>query len=192
MDIMLRLMILTKGEDDPERCTAERLIRRGKARRINRINEIPRCSIVLNPYAYSYLKQCDRIWIERCGLVAVDVSWKEGIEFLRNIKRGQQRVLPIFIAANPINYGKPFKLSTAEALAAALLITGYNNEAKEILEEFKWGLQFIEINRDRLCRYINALTDEDIDKVQVEMFNIRIEQNRKLIEVLHQIIPSEK
>ncbi len=192
MDIMLRLMILTKSEDDPEHCTAERLIRRGKARRIGRINEIPKCSIVLNPYAYSYLKQFDRIWIERCGLVAVDVSWKEGIKFLKNIKRGQQRVLPIFIAANPINYGKPFKLSTAEALAAALLITGYTNEAKDILEEFKWGLQFIEINKDRLYRYINALTDEDIDKVQVEMFNIRIEYNRKLIEILHQIMLNEK
>ncbi|MEM2697848.1 MAG: DUF367 family protein [Ignisphaera sp.] len=186
---MPRLLILTKGEDNLGMCTAERLIRRGKARRIGRVGEIPKCSIVLNPYAYSYLKRSDRLWIEECGLVAIDVSWREGIEFLKNIRRGQHRVLPILIAVNPINYGKPFKLSTVEALAAALLITGFSDEAREILEEFKWGPQFIEVNRDRLFKYTNALTDDEIDEIQRELFNITT--SKKIIEILHREIANK-
>lgn len=187
---MVRLMVLTKGEDDPELCTAERLIRRGRARRIERVYEIPKCSIVLNPYAHSYLKKSDREWIEKCGLVAIDVSWKEGIEFLKNIKRGHHRILPILIATNPVNYGKPFKLSTVEALAAALLITGFAEEARAILEEFKWGPQFIEVNMDRLSRYTNALTDDDVDRIQREIFDIEIGPDKRVIDILHTIILS--
>ncbi len=189
MKNMLKLMILTMGEDNPALCTAERLVRRGKARRIDKVDEIPRCSIVLNPYAYSYLKYSDRLWIERCGLVAVDVSWKEGIGFLKSIRRGLHRVLPILIAVNPTNYGKPFKLSTVEALAAALIITGFDRKAKELLEEFKWGPQFIEVNRDKFSRYIGGLTDDDIDRIQKEIFNI--DTSKTVIEIIHRIILNE-
>lgn len=187
---MPRLVILTRGEDDPKLCTAERLIRRGKALRISRVDEIEDCSVVLNPYAHSYLKQSDRVWIEKCGLVAIDVSWKEGIGFLKSVGRGIHRVLPILIAVNPVNYGKPFKLSTVEALAAALIITGFHSEAIDILEEFKWGRQFIEVNGDRLSRYSATLTDEDVDRVQKEIFNI--DTSKKIIEVLHRYILREE
>lgn len=188
MESMPRLAILTMGEDDPELCTAERLIRRGKARRISKVDEIQRCSVVLNPYAHSYLKRGDRLWIEKCGLVAVDVSWKEGTGFLKSIRRGLHRVLPILIAANPTNYGKPFKLSTVEALAAALIITGFYIEARDILGEFKWGQQFIEINRNRLSRYTDALTDDDVDRMQREMFGI--DTTERVIETIHRYILS--
>ncbi|MEM2528063.1 MAG: DUF367 domain-containing protein, partial [Ignisphaera sp.] len=96
---------------------------------------------------------------------------------------------PILIAVNPINYGKPFKLSTVEALAAALLITGFSDEAREILEEFKWGPQFIEVNRDRLFKYTNALTDDEIDEIQRELFNITT--SKKIIEILHREIANK-
>lgn len=188
--VTVKIFILTKGEDEPSLCTAERLIRRRLAYRITKFNEILPCSIVLNPYATTYVKPSDREYIERCGLTAIDVSWKGGIDVLKSLKLGFQRVLPVLIAANPINYGKPFKLSTAEAIAATLYITNFKELAQEILGQFKWGKHFIELNRERLEKYSNASSDEEMELIQLKMLNIDNQYlgEKKLIDLLHKLI----
>uniref|UniRef100_A0A7C2ZPW1 16S rRNA aminocarboxypropyltransferase n=1 Tax=Ignisphaera aggregans TaxID=334771 RepID=A0A7C2ZPW1_9CREN len=188
----VKVYVLTRREDEPDMCTAEKLVRRGIAIRITRISEIPSCSIVLNPFATTYLKPSDRGFVSKCGIVALDVSWKKGVEMLKSVRRGQQRILPILVAANPVNYGKPFKLSTAEAIAAALYIVGFKDLAVELLNNFKWGGHFIAINRDKLEMYSTVMEDEDVESVQARLFGLSEDtlRGRRLIDLLHQLATS--
>lgn len=184
----IRIFIYSKHEDDPNLCTAERLVRRGLAKRIRRLIEIPECSIVLNPFANTYIKSSDRVYVQTCGIVAVDVSWKRGVDILKKIRRGNQRALPILIAANSINYGKPFKLSTAEALIAALIITGFDEEALEIASLFKWGQHFISLNRERIEKYLQAQSDEELEQMQRTLFKIDAPPNTRILDLLHRYV----
>jgi pre-rRNA-processing protein TSR3 len=65
-----------------------------------------------------------------------------------------------------VNFGKPTKLSTVEALAAALYISGFKEEAAELLSIFKWGHTFLEINRERLERYATAKNSTEVVEIQ--------------------------
>ena len=77
-------------------------------------------------------------------------------------------ILPFLIATNPVNYGKPCILSTVEAVSATLYITRFKDEAKDILDGFKWGHTFLELNHDLLEAYSEADTSKDVVRVQNE------------------------
>jgi len=61
------------------------------------------------------------------------------------IKGAAPRLLPWLVAANPVNYGKPCKLSCAEALAAALFICGCTEAALDIMSRFKWCAAILQL-----------------------------------------------
>ena len=65
---------------------------------------------------------------------------------MNKLKNGVHRLLPFLVAANPVNYGKPSKLTCAEAIAATLYIVGLKDDALTIMKPFKWGCQFISLN----------------------------------------------
>ena len=68
----------------------------------------------------------------------------------------------MLIATNPVNYGKPNRLTCVEAFSAALYIVGLEEEAENVLEGFKWGHNFIPMNKDILDRYNKCRNSEDL------------------------------
>jgi len=66
---------------------------------------------------------------------------------------GGDRLLPFLLAANPTKYGQPCTLSSAEALAAALAITGFEDDARTLMARFHWGDSFWSLNGEMLRSY---------------------------------------
>ena len=74
--------------------------------------------------------------------------------------------VPFLVAANPVNYGRPLKLSCAEALAATLYITNYKEEARALMDKFNWGPSFIDINLDLLEAYADCTDSASVVAAQ--------------------------
>src|SRR2546427_7274273 len=162
----IRLLAYHAGQCDPKRCTARRLERLGLMTFVPRPGALPKGAIVLTPEADRALSRADAPRAERRGLAVVDVSWKRG--HFPPVPQGTARALPYLLAANPVNYGKPFVLSSVEALAAALIILGHPEEAVSILSKFAWGEQFMLLNREPLAAYAAAEDSSGVVAAQAE------------------------
>ncbi len=152
---------------DPKKCSGKKLAKFGLATRVNRISRLPSQSIVLTPTAKKVLSIEDLESVKKSGLAVLDLSWKAtGTDFPKVIRRKRQRALPYLLAANPVNYGKPFLLSSAEAFAAALIILGQREQAEEVMGKFKWGKTFFDLNKEPLEEYEKAKGAEEIIQAQ--------------------------
>jgi pre-rRNA-processing protein TSR3 len=138
------------------------MARHGLVRLFRSPRQIRGNPILLNPFTEKAFSPADRIIAEQVGILVLDCSWNEADELFRKRIRGKARCLPYLVAANPVNYGKVGKLSSVEAVASALYILGYIDEAQRVLGIFKWGPHFLELNKEPLNEYARAHNSEDV------------------------------
>lgn len=148
----VRLAMWDFGQCDSKRCTGRRLERFGIIQSLPTAAFFP--GVVLTPQGKRSVSPADREVTIRSGLCVVDCSWArlDDVPFSR-LKGGEHRLLPFLVAANPVNYGKPAKLSCVEAIGAALFIAGLKRQAKVVMGRFGWGPNFLKINRELLDAY---------------------------------------
>ena len=75
-------------------------------------------------------------------------------------------IVPYLVAANSVNYGRPWRLNCVEALAAAFVICGHADWAEEALKHFSYGPEFLKINSQLLARYAACSSEEEIQKAE--------------------------
>ena len=155
---------------DPRRCSGRKLDRLGFLRTL-RLNQ-RFAGIVLTPIATKCLGPDDKHLIEQYGIAVVDCSWAklEDTPFSK-MKASFTRLLPYLIATNPVNYGHPCRLSCVEAFAAAFYIVGLKSLGDRLLDKFKWGHSFYEVNKDLLDLYAKCKDGSEVVQKQNEYIN---------------------
>jgi pre-rRNA-processing protein TSR3 len=161
---MIPLLAYRDNTCDPRKCSVKKLARSGRVRIVPRIRAIPRVTLLLDPTAEQALSPADR---PARSITVLDCSWEVlDTSAIRSLRR--RRALPFLLAANPVNFGKPFRLSSLEAFAAALFILGEREQATEILSIYTWGHRFLEVNREPLDRYAGARDSSEVVAIQEE------------------------
>jgi len=163
----MKVTVYHAEQCDPKKCTTVKLQRQGKIKVVPKLNMLPRDAIVLDPFSEKSASPEDREIVEKNGIVGLDCSWNR-IQKSNIMFKGKKyhRSLPFLVAVNPTNYGKPCKLSTAEAIAATFYIVGLKDNAVEIMSQFKWGPHFLKLNHELLEAYSRAKTSAEVVKIQ--------------------------
>ncbi len=159
---MIPLVAYRDNSCDPRKCTVKKLERAGHVRIVKKISQIQRNTLLLDPTAEQALSPADK---SVKSITALDCSWEvldTGLVSSWRIRRA----LPFLMAANPVNFGRPCKLTSVEALAASLYILGESERSAEILRCVSWGKRFLEVNKEPLELYVTAKDSTEIVKFQ--------------------------
>ncbi|KAA8913925.1 RLI and DUF367 domain protein [Sphaerosporella brunnea] len=162
------------GHCDPKRCSGKKLMRLGMMR------ELPigrkHGGVIITPNGKTVISPSDTEILLSHGAAVVECSWARLAEVpFSKIGGKHERLLPYLVAANTVNYGKPWRLNCVEALAAAFAICRQWEWAEMILEPFTYGAAFLEINRELLERYA-ACEDADAVKKAEEEWMVQLEK----------------
>jgi len=163
------------GQNDAKRDSGSKLCRLGYSTVLRIGQTFP--GVVLSSEATQYVSPADRDIILAHGIAGINCSWNrlEEIPFDKMGKGRNQRLLPLMFAANTVNYGKPYKMNTAEALAACLHIAGFQEDAKTIMAPFSYGREFLRLNAAALDAYAACTTAAQVQEVH-EGFLVAIEE----------------
>lgn len=162
------------GHCDAKRCSGKRLMRLGMMRELHVGQKF--AGVVVSPKGKKIVSREDKELLDQYGAAVVEASWKriDEVPFGR-IGGKCERLLPYLVAANPTNYGKPWRLNCVEALAACFYICGHSDWAEDILSTFSYGRAFLDINAALLKRYEACENEEQVKKAE-EVWLAKIEQ----------------
>tara|TARA_B100000945_G_scaffold307098_1_gene295180 strand:- start:5 stop:526 length:522 start_codon:yes stop_codon:yes gene_type:complete len=168
------LHVIHLDQDDPRKCTSRKMHSLGLVSIHSSTTSAPKRGFLLDPKSTVLLGPEDRNLIDLgASIVVLDCSWKAIDESLEKIGKGTRlsgRILPLLLAANPVSWGKIGRLSSAEAVGATLAILGRWSQATKVLRPFKFGSQFLELNKEPLEAYSRAKSRFDIEQLQNEFF----------------------
>lgn len=179
----LQLRMWDFAQCDPKRCTGAKLARRG----IFCTMPLKRSfrGIVLSPNGTVSVSPTDRSILDELGLSVIDCSWARLADIpFHQLRSGHHRLLPFLVAANSVNYGKPSKLSCAEAAAATLYICDRVDAATVVLDEFGWGREFLRLNYELLELYRTSANADELVQRQNDWL-ARVEQEGGRVGTLH-------
>lgn len=163
---MIPVIVYDECQCDPKKCTAKRMLKFGLAREAKTLGSIPSGAIVLSPFSDRALSPADRP-NARKGLVVMDLTWTNIDKFPR-LRRAEERALPYLLASNPVNWGRPSELNSAEAVMAALYILGEKEQASGFLGRFNWAPEFMRLNGNMLEDYSAARDSAEVVRIQRE------------------------
>lgn len=167
------IFVIEFSEDDPKKCTGRRMVRAGIAKRVNRP-----LGLILNPLAQLVISIEDRELVTRQGVTILDSSWNRSEDsFFRRYLKNSRR-LPFLLAGNPVNFGKPFRLSSLEAAAASYYILDDLDTALKLTSLVKWGKTFVDLNRELLEAY-RGKDRKEIEKEESEIINEILREPRQ-------------
>jgi len=150
-------------QDDPKKCTAAKLVKFGLA---NNVHKTSNKTLVLDPFAEKTLLNKDKKLIS--SVTGIDCSWSLADKTFVKKFTGIRRKLPPLFAGNPVNYSKLNKLTTVEAISAALYILGHQDLSLKMLDKFKWGHTFYELNKELLDEYSKLESENKINSILLD------------------------
>ncbi|MCU0630693.1 MAG: DUF367 family protein [Methanoregulaceae archaeon] len=159
---MISLYAYRDNSCDPRKCTVKKLERAGMVKLFNKISQIPKSTLLLDPTSEQALSPADS---RVPSVTALDCSW-EVLDTGAVSGWRTRRALPFLLAANPVNFGRPWRLNSVEAFAATLVILGEPVQAKALLGFFGWGLRFLEVNEEPLRLYAAAKDSSEVIEIQ--------------------------
>ena len=159
----MKLYVLRFNQDDPKKCTAAKLVKFKIASDIRSTNKK---NLVLNPFSEKTLLPKDKSLFN--SIVGIDCSWNLADQAFSKKFIGIKRKLPQLLAGNPVNYSKLNKLTTAEAISASLFILGFKQDALDLLDKFKWGHTFYDLNQNLLEEYSKLKSEDQLENILKE------------------------
>ena len=176
-EFTIKLSMLYFDQCDPKKCTGKKMERLGLLKETKFSRNYG--GILLTPNGKKVCSIEDHEIIAKKGICVIDCSWAKFNELHLDLHKIETRSLPFMVAVNPVNFGKAFKLSCAEAFAACLYLGGFEKEARFIMDHFKWGAHFFKINEELFGKYKGVTSQDELKEIQEKYINDELDRKQK-------------